>query len=423
MKKTFYFSLMLIISILSSCEERYSETVTYKINEPVFMAAADFRASVKLNQEKREIQNQGKICFYQDYLYISEPEVGVHIIDNSDPANPQNIAFIELLGNSDLAIRNNQLYADSYIDLLWFDISNPAAPQYSGRIESIFPKAIPTTDNEFGIDYNMSYGKDRADAVIVGWELKERTEEIEQYRGGWLWWGSESDLMTSTNSGGSTVGVSGSMSRFALYKDNLYAVIENYMSIFDLTGAEPTKAVENIYIGWDVETLFSYEDNMFMGTPRGLLIYSVEDPLKPEFKSSITHVFGCDPVVVHNDLAYVTIHAGNNCGQNANELFIVDVSDVSNPKNLATYAMKSPKGLGIDKDMLFLCDDGLKIFNITSPEEMYLKSLKHIKGMEGYDLIAYNNVLMMIAKDGIYQYDYSDINNIYLLSKMAFAAK
>jgi len=70
--------------------------------------------------------------------------------------------------------------------------------------------------------------------------------------------------------------------------------------------------------------------------------------------------------------------------------------------------------------MLFLCDDGLKIFSITTAEEMYLKSLKNIKGMNGYDLIAYNNTLMMIAEDGFYQYDYSDINNIKFLSKFEF---
>lgn len=424
MKKLIYFGLILIVSILSSCEDKYSETVTYKINEPIFMATADFRASVKLKQESRMIQKQGKICFYKDYLYISEPEIGIHIIDNSNPANPRNIAFIELLGNADLAIRNNQLYADSYIDLVWFDISNPASPQFSGRLESIFPKAIPMTDNEFGIDYNLTYGGTRANSVIIGWTLRERTEAVSHYRGGWFGWGSRNDLMTSTGeAGGSSTGVNGSMSRFALYKDYLYTVIENQMSIFDLTGTKPAKAAENIYIGWNVETLFSYEENMFMGTPTGMLIYSVEEPLKPVFQSSVTHIFGCDPVVVYNDLAYVTVHSGNNCGQDANELFIVDVSDVKNPQKLVTYAMKSPKGLGIDKDMLFLCDDGLKIYGITNPKELYLKSMKHIKGMDGFDLIAYNNVLMMIAEDGIYQYDYSDINNIYLLSKMLFAEK
>lgn len=422
MKKTFYFSLLLMVSFFCSCKERYTETVTYQINEPIFMSATDFRTSVKFNHEKRDIHKPGKICFYQDYLYISEPEIGIHVIDNSDPAHPQHIAFVELLGNSDLAIRNNQLYADSYIDLLWFDISDPSTPQFSGRIESVFPKAIPATVNGFGFDYSMTYASDRSDRVVVGWELKERTEEIVSYSGGWPWGGwIENDMVNSSTSGSASVGANGSMSRFALYNDNLYTVIENYMSIFDLRAEQPVKLAENIYIGWNVETLFSYDDNMFMGTPTGLLIYSVEDPLRPVFQSVITHVFGCDPVVVHNDIAYVTIHSGNNCGQNANELFVIDVSNVREPKSLATYAMKSPKGLCVDQEMLFLCDDGLKIFNITTAEKLYLSNPIHFKGMEGYDLIAQDNILMMITDDGLYQYDYSDFNNIYLLSKMAFA--
>ncbi|MFV0332007.1 MAG: hypothetical protein ACK5KL_19630, partial [Dysgonomonas sp.] len=83
-------------------------------------------------------------------------------------------------------------------------------------------------------------------------------------------------------------------------------------------------------------TIFSYKDNLFMGTPTGMLIYSVKDPLKPDYQSSLQHVYGCDPVVVENDLAYVTIHSGNMCGQNANELFIVDVSDVKMPKQIVS---------------------------------------------------------------------------------------
>jgi len=45
-------------------------------------------------------------------------------------------------------------------------------------------------------------------------------------------------------------------------------------------------------------------------------------------------------------------------------------------------------------------------------------NLADYPGMDGYDLIPYNNVLMMIANDGIYQYDYADLNNIHLISKI-----
>ena len=161
-----------------------------------------------------------------------------------------------------------------------------------------------------------------------------------------------------------------------------------------------------------------------MGTPTGMLIYSVKDPVKPEFQSRISHAYGCDPVVVDNDLAYVTIHDGNNCGQSNNELFIVDVKDVKNPKQLVSFSMTKPKGLGIDAGKLFLCDDGLKVFKITDdPQTLIANQLKHVKGMDGYDLIPTNNTLMMIAADGLYQYDYSNMNDMKFLSKLSFAKK
>ena len=171
-----------------------------------------------------------------------------------------------------------------------------------------------------------------------------------------------------------------------------------------------------MYIGWDVETIFSYKDHMYMGTPTGMLIYSVENPLKPEFRSSIQHVFGCDPVVVQDDIAYVTIHSGDNCGQNNNELIIIDVKDKRRPKQLVSYSMAKPKGLGIDNKTLFVCDDGLKIFDATNPQTIMANQLAHYKGMAGYDVIPFNNTLMMMAEEGIYQYDYSNLREIRLIS-------
>ena len=124
--KNIMFLFSLIAFALIGCEDKITETVTYKINEPIFMSSSTFRNSVKVSTEPHKITNVGKMCFYKDYLYISEPEKGIHIIDNRNPENPQIVGFIELMGNADLTIRNEQLYADSYIDLVWFDITNPA---------------------------------------------------------------------------------------------------------------------------------------------------------------------------------------------------------------------------------------------------------------------------------------------------------
>lgn len=157
-----------------------------------------------------------------------------------------------------------------------------------------------------------------------------------------------------------------------------------------------------------------------MGTPTGMLIYSVANPIKPEYQSFIAHAFGCDPVVVHNDIAYVTIHAGNNCGQNENKLILVDVEDVKNPKELVAYRMTKPKGLGIADNMLFLCDDGLKVYQLSKPETLMANQLLHKKNMQGYDVIAHNKNLIMIAEEGLFQFDYSNINDIHQVSAIMF---
>jgi len=425
MKKILYL-FSLAVFTLTGCQDRVTEMVTYKINEPVFMSTETFRNSVKISTEPHKITSIGKMCFYNDYLYISEPEKGIHIIDNRDPANPQIIGFIELMGNADLAIRNGLLYADSYVDLVWLDISNPAQPELKGRLDTIFTTALPTTDNQYGIDYAKCYGEKNS-GVVVGWELKEKTEEVSHYTGGWLYGWMKGDVLvvapnTTTIAGNNSTGINGSMSRFTIYNDHLYSVINNYMNIFDLSTAKPTKAAGDMYMGWNIETIFSYKDNMFMGTPTGMLIYSVKDPLKPVYASSVQHVFGCDPVVVDNDLAYVTVHSeANRCGQIANELMIVDVSDVYKPKPLATYTMTSPKGLGIDAGKLFVCDDGLKIYNIGDPQTIMANNIAHFKDMNGFDVIAHNNTVMMIAADGIYQYDYSNASSIKYLSRIPIA--
>lgn len=418
MKKLMYLFFMSVICMLYGCNDdmKVKETITFTVNKPILMSADAFRSSVKVKTQPEEITQQGKICFYEGYLYISEPGKGIHIIDNRNPSSPSPVGFIELIGNADVAIRNNMLYADSYVDLVWFDITNPALPVLKNRLENVFPYAFPPVE-EGTIDYPMCETAAANSQIVVGWTQVEESYTYEYYKDQIMY----NDAMTNSsgNSSGSSTGVNGSMSRFGFYQHYLYVVLNNQMSVFDLSGDKPVKAVDNIGIGSNVETIFSYKDYMFMGTPTGMLIYSVADPLKPEYQSMMWHVYGCDPVVVEDDIAYVTVHAGNNCGQNFNELIILDVKDVKNPQPIVSYTMTKPKGLGIDNGTLFLCDDGLKIYNASDPQTLMANRLAHYSGMEGYDVIPHDNVLMMIADDGIYQYDYSNLKEIKQLSKLA----
>jgi hypothetical protein len=433
--RTFLFILISGV-LLAACNSSKTEDdglVSVTVNEPIIMTATEFRNSVSVLPQGEKIETCGKLCFYNGFLYISETGKGIHIIDNRKPSAPQNVGYIELPGNVDIAVKNELLYADALVDLVWFDVSDPAKPTLKGRLENIFPNVYPVCGNDNPIDYSMIYDENgaRKEGVVTGWNAVQRRvtpEEAEKLSGKYLT-GVDFETIDIANyrtmdaassANQSSVGVNGSMSRFALYDKYLYTVVNSQMSVFDLTGDKPA-LVNQLYDGvfYEVETIFSYKNHLFLGMPSGMAIYSVEEPTKPEYCSWILHVYGCDPVVVDNDLAYVTVRSGNFCGQTIDELMVIDVKNVKEPKLIVSYSMTNPKGLGIDRETLFLCDDGLKVFKITDdPQKLIANELRHIKGMDGFDLIPYDNVLMMIADDGLYQYDYSNLNDLKPLSKI-----
>ena len=81
--------------------------------------------------------------FKDGYLFINEYGKGIHVIDNSNPSNPEKVAFYEIMGNVDMAISGNVLFADSYIDLLAIDITDIENPVEIDRIENVFPEIVP----------------------------------------------------------------------------------------------------------------------------------------------------------------------------------------------------------------------------------------------------------------------------------------
>src|SRR5687768_7244517 len=97
-------------SCLDKCEDQYK----YSYYEPVYTSLSEIRSSIAVD-EPRPITGVGKIYFKDGYLFVNEPGMGIHVIDNHDPEHPLPKHFITIPGNSDMAIRNNILYADSYI--------------------------------------------------------------------------------------------------------------------------------------------------------------------------------------------------------------------------------------------------------------------------------------------------------------------
>jgi hypothetical protein len=213
----------------------------------------------------------------------------------------------------------------------------------------------------------------------------------------------------------SSTGKGGSTARFASSGDYLYTVNQSQLQVFDISNPTNPVNVANLEIGWGIETIFPYEDKLFIGTQTGMLVYDIADPINPKKLSMFEHVYSCDPVVVEGDYAYVTLHSEDNwCGQFNNELQIIDIQDIKQPKLIGTYNMINPLGLGIDGDILFICDKGLKVYDVS--DKLNIKLL-HYFDIEAADVIPYRNVLLVIGENGLYQYRYEN-NQLNLLSSL-----
>lgn len=410
-------ALIVLAASLSACTDKTVERVTYEANVPVYMSFSEFRNSFSKG-EAIEITNPGKIYFKDNYLFVNEVGKGIHVIDNSDPADPKKLCFYEIMGNVDIAIKGNILFADSFIDLVAIDISDVNNPVEINRIENVFPEIMPEGDKWY--PYAMV---DKSEGVIVDWKVETVTEEREPGTswGGWLFKNdmlsmSASDSRANWSAG---AGVAGSMARFMLNDKYLHVIAHPWMlKTVDVEDAEKMIIVDSLDVSRNMETLFMLGEKMFVGTTTGMLIYDVANATKPTLISHYDHITACDPVVADGNYAYVTLRTGNRCTSGQNLLEVIDISSITTPYLVKSYPMFNPHGLGIDGNLLFICDGaaGLKIFDRSDPLDIINNKLAHYPDFFAFDVIPMDGVLMLVGEDGIYQYDYSDPGNIVQIS-------
>jgi hypothetical protein len=219
---------------------------------------------------------------------------------------------------------------------------------------------------------------------------------------------SNSDSNNASASLESGAGQGGSLASFAVYNNYLYTVDNQDLNVFSLSNPEIPVQVNEVPIGFNIETLFSYKEFLFIGSRNGMYIYSVANPEEPEYLSEAIHFTACDPVVSNLTHAFVTLHTSDVCFGNINQLQIYNVEDLQNPILISTRNLVQPIGLGLYNDYLIVCDDEVKIFDISNPENI---QLVHSINKNATDVIIREHLLILIGNSGLYQYSL-DENNI-----------
>jgi hypothetical protein len=420
-----FISFFTLVLVLSSCsKDKCTTKMTYVKYEPVYKTLAEIRQPVSV-VGPRAVKNPGKIYLYHSYLLINEQLEGIHLIDNSNPSNPVNVAFIKIEGNLDMAIKGNMLFADNYIDLVTIDLSNPLQATLVDRDMNVFP----------------NYGEDIDGRLCVAYSSREVTEDIEcgQISGGGFGnplvnqgvgvaMMSQGGTTSGSNgvsgrSGDATAGVGGSMARFTVNGNYLYTVDNSNLHTFDISNLSNPSEISNNTIGWaNIETIFPYQNMLFIGSNSGMFIYDLINPASPQQISVFEHANACDPVFVNGNRAYVTLRGGNRCQNFTNQLDIVDITNIQNPTLVTSHPMFNPHGLSIKNNVLYLCDgdEGLKVFDASNDIELVNRKLYQDNSIATYDVIAspYRDVLLVIGKDGLFQYDISNNTNLVRLSSI-----
>lgn len=416
-------SLVLLLGVFffSACTDSKIQTLTWTEFEPVYMTEQEFISAVKMDTI-RDLENPGKIYFSNGFLFVNELNKGIHIIDNSDPSSPVNIGFLTIPATRDIAVRGNFLYADSNSDLLVFNIENIESPELVSRKKGVF-LSLPIIYLSFPYrDVDPALG------IVVDWkevEHKETCESEDCYIVSRRF-GNDAAFSvlnaSSSPSNNTAIGVGGSMARFAISGDYLYAVDLNNLITLDISSVEPDITHQE-EVSWGIETIFPYQENIYLGSRSAMYIYSIADQRTPSLLSVYEHLTSCDPVVVEGNLAYVTLREGSACLRGVNRLEIINIEDPTNPQEIAIYDMIHPHGLGIDGNHLFISegDNGIKVLDVTDP--LNVKELRHITDIKTFDVIPHNNVLMITGSTGIVQYDYSNINEIAHLSTIPVLEK
>ena len=409
MKKLFFLSLLASLFFTSCLKDTGTLEVTYFEANAVYGDLEEIRSQPinltdgnEIYNDFDEIINPGKVYVGSDFILIGEEEKGIHVYNNTDINNPVHINFINIPGNREFFVHDNFLYAESYYDVVKYNISQLGSIKELGRSLHVFNDDIK---NDMGqsllgftfnqvtktLDKNSDLYRDILEDNVVYFDFAQNI--IPQ-------------SAVPTSFAGSSTGESGTVNRINLYNGYLYVVNRNSILVINESNMDLVNRVEGA--SSEMETVIPYKNKLFIGTRTSMDIYDVSNSSQPQHDYAFNHVESCDPVLPHKEAAFITLRTGDfaDCPGNTNALIVLDISNIENPKQVMDIPLHSPYGMSIINDKLYVGEgqNGLTIFDITNPYKPQNKSTFDI---EAYDVIlhpTYDNLILVAGNNGLTQY-------------------
>lgn len=205
-------------------------------------------------------------------------------------------------------------------------------------------------------------------------------------------------------------GQGGSMARFTIVGDYLYAVDNSSLKVFDVSNPAEPVLKRSVPVGFEIETIYPFKDKLFIGSTSMVHIFSIQDPANPAKLSeaiSPTVLRRCDPVVAKENVAYATLRTNGPCGGVGSILAVYDITDIAKPVQKNAVSVSEPYGLGYSGNTLYVCDRmrGLIVFDISDPFQPVMH--QSLRDGDYRDVIPYGNTLICWTTTGVILYDIS----------------
>lgn len=226
----------------------------------------------------------------------------------------------------------------------------------------------------------------------------------------------------SSGTGESSTGINGSITRFVIQGQYLYAIDLNYLKIFDLSDNDNPVLTSSIQVGYGLETIFIYGDYIYLGANDGVYVIGVSNPFQPVQMQKIQHHISCDPVVVQGNYAYSTQRVSAvGCGTmwNISALVVYDVTDPLQSSLVKSIIMDHPYGLAVEGNWLYVCDPGqggIVVYNIANPANPIEMTITSVT--EPRDIILMYPYMIVSTANSFQIYNYSNPLNIYSLGTL-----
>jgi len=162
--------VVVILTMAYGCSKEKKEDLNVEGYKPIYIQKSQAH---KIGQKEPQVLlSPGKMYLFNNYIYIVDFGVGIHIIDNTIPSKPNNIAFISIPGVQDVAVKNSTLLADNFTDLVSIDISNLSDIKETSRIKNFYP-----VENQFYPIFSTGYFEcvDTTKGYVLRWEKANLT--------------------------------------------------------------------------------------------------------------------------------------------------------------------------------------------------------------------------------------------------------